>query len=870
MKSDFAADKIQLEEALTKKEPYAVLVVSTTGLDYGNNVNHSPTRVQLYQYEYNDETLQYEQSISFNQLVAANLALVNGAIATAQSGGYDAFAPACIDPVSYKAQIENPDLAKKGGIPADQLVLTEAEFKQKFEYVMNGLQRDNTAIIANERDRSVRYLDKIGCADQLKAMQEQGKLLDQSRISAEYLHQHGRDDLVVRNNTGFESIEKLRNFLTPVPNAAKQFDKPELAGDFKTMSKEDFLKAHKVSERAYDIKVKDAAFRETKATAPECVGIMSDLVTAIGREKGSLESERMVKARENEAKRFSMASERGKRKYQNASVAQKIKTQIEMGILDKDAVLNGDSDYHRLMEVLHGDKGNKGVLFAHIATSGFNNPNGNSTGLPMQIVVHAFDLKKDGTGLDMSTHKGSSTTMKLPPEVVLKAEESAKKDGFDVFADAGVDINEMKKGSKNIVSENVFLDAVDKIFRQFDPKEYPIVALNVNDEGKAFFQRALESICNFDVINAPCIDLTKVVSEYSLLTVEGEIPENRMFGDNAVRSSGKSFGIRDIEECVGIDPSKGTSGKVNAMMRTAILLYNQYLQLNPELTAEAEQKKTEPEKTPAETPAPVEKKFETERFQPEKPAAKSETLDDFKEVEEPEFAEEDGDYEDVYVEEPEEPEYEDLEYGEPNYEDYEPDEPEEPKETPKETPKPAATHSERSERPERPDRRKAPESTAQQERPERPKQPAPSTAPEQPANSNVDMTALLTAVIEQNKILMAQNTQQNAIIAQQAETIAKQNASLFEIIQQQNALIKDVLLDRTASAPAREHVQEAPKAVPMQPVEGGTMDKLEQIKDNIDSICDEVSGKVKNCLQEANASIAEGQAQLEKEESKTK
>lgn len=836
MKSDFHVDKnlMQLEEVLSAKDPYAILVVSTTGLDNKDCDKHSPTRVQLVQYEFDDELKQYGQSITFNKLVAADIEAVNYAIETAKNGGYDTFASAEIDPVSYKNQVENPDLGKNGGIPADQKVFTQEEFKQAFEYAMQGLMHENTTIIANGYEHSQKYLAKIGCGEQLQQMQEKGKVIDQPHLGGEFLNRHGRDDLT---KAGTATLENVRNFIAPVSPIIKQFEQADIAKDFSTMSKKDFLEAHNISEHAYDMKVSDNERRNAKATAPERKDVINGMITTIGREKELLESERMSRMRQNESQRFGMASERGKKKYQNASVSQKLNTQIEMGLIDRDAVLDGDSEYHRLMSAIHGDNGNKGVIFVHVATSGFNNPMGNKTGMPMQIVVRAIEIDPNGKGMIISpeTAKGVKATMKLPPEVVLKAEEEIKNGGFDVFKDAGIAIDDMKNGV-NTIGEARFVKAVEDIFQKYSPDEYAIIALNGGkDDEKAFFQKALESICTFDVINAPVIDFTKATSAYSLLTVEGEIPDNKIFGDAPT----KGLGIRDVATAIGRDLSDGTSSKILTMAQASDVLYQQYLELNPELLNQKEEvKETSEEKAEKETsPAP------------------SETLDDFTEVDtenpdaEAEFADEDESYDNTYVED-------DIDADREAFEDslIESEIPEAPVADKKPEQTPPEKKEEKAEEAQEPVRRH-PERRKLHEESERPRRIAP--APEAP-KENSDMASLVAALIQQNTILVQQNTQQNAIIAKQSEIIAGHEKSLCDIIQQQNDLLKSIVADRPHA-----HVKETQKVVPLKPLEGSVIDKLEQIKDRLNEISDEVSDKVKECLKDANASISEGQAELE-------
>lgn len=835
MKSDFHVDKnlMQLSELLTDKEPYAALVVSTTGLDNKECEKHSPTRVQVVQYEFDDEIKQYAPSITFDKICAADIEAVDAAIAVAQGGGYDVFASAEIDPVSYRNQVLDPDLSK--GVPEDQRVYSKEDFANAFNYVMQGLQHDNTTIIANGYEHSIKYLDKIGCADRLQQMYDADKVIDQPHLGGEYLKSLGRDDLV---KGGSATLENVRNAVTPVPPAVKKFDPAEIAKDFKELSKEDFLDAHKnISEQAYKMKVRDDEMRSAKATAHERIGIINSMITTYGRDNHLLEDKHMENMRKNEAQRSGAASERGRQKYQNNSIANKIATQIEMGNIDKDAILEGNSEYNRLMSALHGDNGNKGVLFVHIATSGLNNPQGNETGLPMQFVARAVEIDPNGKGLilDAEHAKGVKFLMKLPPETVLKAEEQAKqRGGFDVFKDAGISSDEFKNnGNRRTLSEAAFISNVKKVFDMFE--DYSIVALGgAKNEEKAFFQKALESICNLDVINKDTINFTQAVTAYSLLTVEGEIPDNAIFKDNPTTG----FGIRQVAEAFGTELN-GTSDKLVTVIKASSVLYDQYLELNPEI-----------QKAKEETKAPVQ-----------------ETLDDFKEVDEPdqpvqeisdtegepEFADEDEGYDNTYTEEDEEADREKFEDSLIEPEDDAPA----PISIVKDEPK-AEKQPEPEKRPERVERKPVQQA---EERPKRVEPEAPA-----PVKSEILGSEQLAALIEANRTIQKQNEmilRQNEVILRQSEIISNQDERFADMLIQQNELLKAVLLDRSSPAPAKEQKQERPKVVPITPIQGDTIDKLEQIKDNIDKICEEVPESVKNHLRDANSSISEGQVELE-------
>ena len=882
MKSDFHVDKnlMQLSETLEEKAPYAVLVVSTTGLDNKDFDKHSPTRVQLVEYEFDDEIQQYTASISFNKIVAADIEAVERAIAGADK--YDVFASAAIDADSYKAQIQNPDLS--ADVPEDQRVLSQDEFRKQFVYAMTALEHDGTTLIVNGLEHSQKYLAKINCAEQLSAIAQAGKALDQPTLGGEYLISHGHGDLVKRNTA---TLENVRNVMTPVPNAAKQFDTPEMAKDFGELSKEDFLKAHpKTTPRAYDIKARDVEFRATKATAPERVEIINKFVTAYGREKGVLEDERQTQLRMQEKQKHDYLSAEAKSKYKNASLERKVQTQVEMGIINRDAVLGGDSQYQKLMEALSGENGKKGVAFIHVATSGLQNPRGNETGLPIQLFVRTANTDAEGKGLDTMQSKGYCFYMKVPESVVLAAQSQAEKGKFDVFKDAGIDVEQYKSGAipisaekkHPVMSEPQFVGLVNKLFaeNQVNLDDYAVIALGGKGE-KAFFQKALESVCNNPIVNAPTIDVIQAVTEYSLLTVEGQIPDNKIFGDNEV----KGFGIRDIASAVGMELN-GTGDKVNAAFAAASVMYEQYLELTKD---EREQAKDEAQKSTGkenledfieveEIEAPVVIRdedgnvIETENAQE---ISETETVPDENAPEEdtePDFADEDGYDGESYVEDDIDEVREAFEQEgiEEFYDEFEKAE----KPAPKSEPVQDSSDKENkvvsiNDRPRRQSRNE-PENRQPQERPQR-------VIP-QPASEHIGNDVSKDMLFEMLQNQMAMNAQNQQTIQRLAEMnmeqsriIAQADARLHEALSRQNDLLRDIAVmafnTMSASTPAKSHSAQKNEVNPEKAEALDIMERLEAIKDDLTDIASEVSPNVSKCLQEANASITDGQQEYE-------
>ena len=877
MKSDFHVDKnlMQLSEVLEAKAPYAVLVVSTTGLDTKDFDKHSPTRVQLVEYEFDSEIQQYTASISFNKIVAADIEATERAIANADI--YDVFASAAIDADSYKAQIQNPDLS--ANMPEDQRVFSQDEFRKQFVYAMTALEHDGTTLIVNGLEHSQKYLAKIDCAEQLESIVKAGKALDQPALGGEYLTSHGHEELVKR---GVATLENVRNTMTPVPNAAKQFDAPDMAKDFGELGKEDFLKAHpKTTSRAYDIKVRDVEFRATKATAPERIEIINNFITFYGREKGILENEHQTQFRMQEKQKHDYLSAAAKNKYKNASLERKVQTQVEMGIVDRDAVLDGDSQYQKLMDALSGANGKKGIAFVHVATSGLNNPRGNETGLPIQLYIRTINADAEGKGLDTMRSKGYSFYMKVPESVVLAAESQAAKNKFDTFKDAGIDVEQYKNGviitpsgKENVVmNESQFVGIVNKLFSeaQVNSNNFTIVALGGKGE-KAFFQKALETVCNNPIINAPTIDVIQAVAEYSLLTAEGQIPDNKIFGDNEVNG----FGIRDIASAVGIELN-GTSDKVNAAFAAASVMYTQYLELVKE---EREQAKDEVQKTTGkeslddfmeveEIDAPVVIRDEDGNVIPEAAQGVSEISDAPEEDNEPDFADEEGYDGDSYVEDDIDEvraafEQEGIEEF---YEEFENAE----KPAPVSAPKPSESFRENQEnkivsisdrQSHRPDRE-----SRQSERPQRA---VPQSAPEaKPEHIGNDISKEMLFEMLQNQMAMNAQNQQTIqrlaeMNAEQSRIIAQADARLHEALSRQNELLRDIasMAFHAMSSPASVKSHTAQKTEDKAEVLN-IMERLETIKDDLTDIAGEVPQSVSKYLQEANASITDGQQEYE-------
>lgn len=190
MKSNFyaAPNLMMLEETLKSHEPYAVINVSTTGLDNSDFDKHMPTRVCVQEYVWNDEIKQYENGLTFDKMVKCGEEALQRAL---QSDSYDVFANGGIDREKY---ISGKD------------VLEQTDFAKKYLDFMESLKND-TMLIANNASFIKTYLDKIECGDSIQNKIDDFKLLDQTHLTREYF--------AVNEVTSLKfTLEAMRDYLT--------------------------------------------------------------------------------------------------------------------------------------------------------------------------------------------------------------------------------------------------------------------------------------------------------------------------------------------------------------------------------------------------------------------------------------------------------------------------------------------------------------------------------------------------------------------------------------------------------------------------------------------------------------------------------
>lgn len=529
------AELMQLDETLKEHQPYAALVVSTTGLDNSEFSEHSPTRVCMKQYEWDEPTKFYRESINFDKMVQAPQEAVLAALKEAEKeNGYDVFKNGGIDKEAY---------IKGEG------VLSVDDFKKEFDRMINAVKETNATLIINSSKHAETYLDKIGCADGIKELSEQGKVLDQTRLTQEYFQKEGI--------SGKATLEALRNVVVPSPTASFAKDEDKLA-QFKALSKEDFLKANPtISERAYNVTAKDVAFRESKIEGGNNrIDVINAFVAKHGRDEHILESEYRTHMRESDNAYIENLSEKGKEKYKNNSFHGKFGTLIEKGTIKPDEILNGNSEFHKLMSAVE-NKDNKGLIVIHAASTGFDRSTTSPqkrTGFPIKFTATIVSRQEDGTLEYAKKYNGVNMTIAAPSRDVLRAEQNINdpKHPYDTFKEAGIDLEDYKAG-KDVLSQDNARDIIRNFFKSHDPNDFAIVAIGgTYGTDKSFTQTCISNLGNFSVCEAPYIDFAQVIKDYAFLAEHDDnYQKNVMFRPENMNS--KTFGIQDVGSANGMD-----------------------------------------------------------------------------------------------------------------------------------------------------------------------------------------------------------------------------------------------------------------------------------------------------------------------------
>lgn len=521
---------MQLEDTLREHEPYATLIVSTTGLDDSTFVEHSPTRVLLTQYEYDEQLKAYKEGFAFDKLVQAPQSAIDRAIANTE---YDVFVNGGIDRNAYLDGIG---------------VLSVADFQKEFARAVSAVQESKALLIVNNTSHAEHYLAKIGCDAGITALKESEHLVDQTRLTLEYMQKN--------NIHGSATLESLRNAIMPMPTACTFLKDEAVAKDFKSKSKEEFLQAYpKITPRAYGV-----AERFTESQAQKIVGgnnrskVIHSFATKVGRDAGILESELHFRFRQQDADYMENLSTKGKADYQGKSMSEKLDTLKEMGTVNPDEIRKGNSAFHELMDAVEkGD--NKGIVIFHVATTGFDwsKQAPQVTGQPIQFAALAYSRGEDGK-VDMTQRpQGKSILIEASSRAVLAAEKEAAKGKYDTFKEAGIDIDAYKAG-EGVLSQDAAIKVISEFFKKCPPEDYTYVVMGGSNAklypDRSYAQTALQNLGNFAVQDAKTIDFCQAIKDYAVWVQDTQAQgvQNVLFGDKQL----SKFGVKDVAEAVGL------------------------------------------------------------------------------------------------------------------------------------------------------------------------------------------------------------------------------------------------------------------------------------------------------------------------------
>lgn len=522
MKGKFIAhtNLMQIEVTLKEHQPYSALVVSTTGLDNVGFSDHSPTRVVLQEYEYDEELKSYKPTIRFDKMVKAPQSAIDKAIENASN--YDVFESGGIDRDKYIAG-EN--------------VLSVEDFQREFTSVVSALKEDGSILIINgDRKFAENYLGKIGCADCIVSLADNGKVVEQTRMTQEYFEKVGIASKSAK-------LEDLRNTV-----------------------------------------LKDGEPQGKIIGGDNRIKVINSFITKFGRDEQLLANEWQEQQREvDNAVREDM-SKKGKEKYKNGDLDEKFRTLVEQGALNPDNILQGKSEFHKLIDTIDGKdnaKGNKGVIIMHAASTGFEyGKPPKSTGFPIQYTALVFKRGADGK-LDMTQKpSGVSFNIEAPSKSLQNAIKNINdpKRPYDTFKETGIDLDEYK-AKKNVASADEAIARVDKLFKKYPIEDYAIIAIGgTKGSDYSFTQTCMSNLGNFAMCETDYIDFAQVIKDYSYLAhTDDKYPQNILFDEFAFE--GKTFSIRDVAEARGDARPASTQAMCQETAKLIYLMESQQIEL---------------------------------------------------------------------------------------------------------------------------------------------------------------------------------------------------------------------------------------------------------------------------------------------------
>ena len=497
MKDDFYVplQLVALEEQLKAHKPYAALSISTTGLNSATFKEHSPIRVCVKQFAYNEDTMEYEPTeFVFDKLVECSRAALEKAVENAdkEENAYDVF---------HYAGINRDDYIKGEGVSS------VADFKRDFELYLDGIKKDTLLIINGGYSFAKDSLSTIDCMSKIDEMKADKKIDDLLPLSKQYFQKRG---------VGFSGA------------------------------------APRLEELNALVCDKDVASAERIVGTDKRADAISNFVIRYAKDEKFIEGESWHKFyKKQEAQMLEAMSANGRRDYESKNFAEKIKALTEITkngttVIDPEKVMdiNSDSDISVLLRTLRGQEGKKGFIVMQASTTGFDykaTTLSGRIGEPIQFSALAYEFT-DGKPKKVGV---TAFTIKASNEAVAKAQAVAENGKFDAFEYAGLNISDYL-ANKKVLSVDKAAEKLNDFFSKYDPKEYALISNGRQPSGRLFTQEAISQIASIEAVTAPCIDFTQAIKDYCYLTHENfkEYPKNVLV--DAEKFAEKDFGLDSI------------------------------------------------------------------------------------------------------------------------------------------------------------------------------------------------------------------------------------------------------------------------------------------------------------------------------------
>lgn len=505
MKENFYLEKNLnlLKEQMEQHQPYATMVVSTTGI----TENDMPLRVQIRQFEYDEEKKQYlnpdtvnfdtNKGMSFDATIQLPDDLINDKIKQVNEGGYDIFKKASINIDEYK-----------NGLTGNKPTLSIEEFQKAFENITKCLEVENTLLIVNGLSNAEKNLANVNCS--LAEMKANEKVIDQLDLSKEYIgSKEGIEPRTV-------SLSDLADKIEPLPSSLLQkFDEKTVA-DFNSMSKENFCSAHTdISNTAYDLYAK-----RIEMVASERLNIMNKMINKFGTEQKILPN-KIKQIQINGAEKYKQTlSESGKAKFANSSLTNKLNFFIKQGFINKEDIENRTSEFEKLGKALTQNEPEKDyVCFLHMATT--DRDEGNQP-LRLQAKIYKLGTSNDGIAtaiLKKSVAELDQIIPSLSSRVINNMDKNKEYSGFN---DAHLPVKNYVQGLDGEGKPLPTMDEATKNIKNFFNPAMLNKCNIVVAGGEDFYKNSLKQVMDIDdLYNKPFINVLKSVQEYAYGLKEG-------------------------------------------------------------------------------------------------------------------------------------------------------------------------------------------------------------------------------------------------------------------------------------------------------------------------------------------------------------